>query len=147
MHHFFIGEIGSKVFQLLPSSIVLKMLCKCLTPRQQRELILKRFNLGRFLSSLPVKTGTVNETLIINSTFFQLLLLGAVKILRHVTRYKTLARERVFFTYYYHCSKISGLDTFISALFDGIRNCTHMEKLDILYSMFFSSFQVMTQNE
>ena len=57
------------------------------------------FNLENILSSLPFETETANNNLIINSASLQPLLLGAIKILRHVTRYKTPARERVFFAY------------------------------------------------
>ena len=57
---------------------------------------------------------------------------SVVKILRHVTRCETPVRERVFFAYStnsYYCSKRSGIDTFIPASFNGIRNCSHMEKI------------------
>ena len=70
------------------------------------------------LSSLSLETGTVNDILIINSTWLKPLLLGAVKIFRHVTRYETPARERAFFAY-----------TSLPAPFNGIRNCSYMEKI------------------
>ena len=95
----FIAKIGSKVFQLLPSSIILKMFPKPLRPREQRKLVLVFFNLENILSSLALQTGTVKNILIINITSLEHLLLGAVKISHHVTRYETPTRERVFFAY------------------------------------------------
>ena len=98
--HCFIAQIGSKVYQLLPFSIILKIFSKPLTPRDQRKLVLTRFNLENILSSLALETGIVNDILIINSTLLEPLLLGAVKNFCHVTIYETLARERVFFAYF-----------------------------------------------
>ena len=95
----FIAVIGSKHFQLLPSSIFLKIFSKPLKQREQRKLVLARFNLENILSSLALETGTVNKILIINGMSLEPLLLGAVKIFCHVTRYETPARERVFFAY------------------------------------------------
>ena len=124
--HFFIAEIRSIVSQLLTSSIILKIFSKSLKPWEQQKLVLTCFNLENITSSLALETETVNNNLIINSTLIQPLLLSVVKILRHVTRYKTPAREKVVFEYYinsYHCSKRSGIDAFIQASFNGIRNC------------------------
>ena len=63
MLHFFIADIGSKVSQLPPSSINLKIFYKRLTPREQKKLILTRFNLENILSSLALETGIVNNNL------------------------------------------------------------------------------------
>ena len=85
------------------------------------------------LFSLVLKTGTVNNSLIITSTSLQPSLLGAWKILHHVTRYETPARKRVLFSYFtnwYHYCKRSGIDTSIPAFFSGIRNCTQWKKLN-----------------
>ena len=146
MLHFFIAGIGSKVSHLPPSSIILKIFSKCLTPREQQKLILTRFNLENILSSLALETGTVNNNLIINSTTLQSLLLGAVNILRHVTRYEAPARERVLFEYStnsYHYFKRSGIDTFIPFSFNGIRNFSHKEKIKLFYiQCFFLCLQV-----
>ena len=62
-------------------------------------MALTHFNLENILSSLAIESGTVNNNLIINSLSLQHLLLVAIKILCHVTRYKTPARERAFFAY------------------------------------------------
>ena len=97
--HCFLAQTGSKVSQLLPSSIILKIFSKPLTSREQRRLVLTRFNLENILSSLALETGTVNNILVINSTSLEPLLLGTVKIFRHVTGYESPARERVFFAY------------------------------------------------
>ena len=97
--HYFIVQIGSKVSQLLHSSIILKIFSKPLTPRKQRKLVLTRFNFENILSSLALETGTVNNILIINSTSLESLLLGDAKIFHHVSRYETPAGERVFFAY------------------------------------------------
>ena len=51
--------------------------------RDQRKLVLIRFNLENILSNLALETRTDNNNLIINSTSLQPLLLGAPKILRH----------------------------------------------------------------
>ena len=75
--HCFIAQIGLKVSQLLPSSILLKIFSKPLTPREQRKLVLTRFNLENILSSLALETGTVNNILIMNSMLLEPLLLGA----------------------------------------------------------------------
>ena len=75
------------------------MFSKPLRPREQRKLVLVRFNLENILSSLALETGIVYNILIINSTSLEPLLLGAVKISHHVTRYETPARERVFFAH------------------------------------------------
>ena len=99
LHHCFIAQIGSKVSQLLPSSIILKIFSKPLTSREQRKLILTRFSLENILSSLALESGTVNNTPIINSTLLEPFLLDAIKVFRHVTRYETPARERAFFAY------------------------------------------------
>ena len=57
-----------------------------------------------------------------------------VPIFRNVTRYETPVRERVFFASYspnlYYCSRRSGVDTFILASFNGIKNCSHIKKLN-----------------
>ena len=79
--------------------MILKIFSKPLTPREQRKLVLTRFNLENILSSLVLETGTVNNILVINSTSLEPLLLGAVKIFRHVPRCENPARERVFFAY------------------------------------------------
>ena len=87
------------------------------------------FQFRKHFSSLALETGTVNNNLI--STLLQSLILGDIKIIRHVTRYETLTRERVLFAYSTtscYCSKRLGIDTFIPASFNGIRNCYHMEK-------------------
>ena len=137
MPHFFIPDTGSKVFQLPSSSIILEIFYKGLITREQRKLILTRFNLENILSNLALETGTVNNNLITTGrSLLPHLLLGAVKILRHVTRYETPARKRVFIacsTNLYYCSKRSGIDTFIPASFNGIRNCTQMEKIKLFY--------------
>ena len=109
--HFFITDFGSKVSQLPPISIILNIFNKCLTPREQRKLILTRFNCENIPSSLASETRAVNNNLIISSTSLHPLLLGAVENLRHVARYKTPARKRVFFVYStnsYHCYKKIG---------------------------------------
>ena len=98
-----------------------------------RKLILTRFNLENILSNLTLETGTVKNNLIITGTLLQPLLLGAEKILRHITRYETPARKRVSIAYstnLYHCSKRSGTDTFVPPSINGIRNCTHMENTE-----------------
>ena len=126
--HFFIPDIGSKVSQLPPSSIILKIFCKSLMPREQQKLILTSFNLENILSNLALETGTVNNNLIITGMLLQPLLLGAIKILLHVTRYEAPVRKRVFIAYStnsYHCSKSSIIDTLIPASFKGIWNCAH----------------------
>ena len=115
--------------------------------RQQRKLILTRLNLENILSSLALETGTVDYNLIINSTSLQPLLLGAVKILRQVIRYKTLARERVFFAYItnpYHYPKRSRIDTFIPTSFNGIINSFFTAQKIILKFNVFFCLQVMT---
>ena len=97
-------------------------------------MILTHFNLENVLSSLALETRTVNNNLIITSTSLKPFLLGAVKILRHETRYETLARKRVFFAYStnsWHCSKTTGIDTFIRASFHKIQNSTHIEKIKL----------------
>ena len=66
--NFFIADISSIVSQLPPSSIILKIFYKRLTPREQRKLILARFNFENILSSLALETETVNNNLIITST-------------------------------------------------------------------------------
>ena len=48
------------------------------------------------LSSLALETGTVNNIMIINSTLVKALLLGAVNITHHMTRYENPVRERAF---------------------------------------------------
>ena len=88
MLHFFIADIEPKVHHLPPTSIIFTIFYKRLTPREQRKLILTRFNLENILSSLALETGTVNNNLIITSASLQPFLLCVVKILRHVTRYK-----------------------------------------------------------
>ena len=108
-------------------------------------MILTRFNLENILSSLALETGTINNNLIITSASLQSLLLGVVKILRHVTRHETPARKRVFFAYStnsYHCSKRSGIDTytFIPVSFNGIRNCTQWKKTNYFTFNVFSLF-------
>ena len=70
-----------------------------MTPREQRKLVLTRFNLENTLSSLVLETQTVNNILVINSTSLKPLLLGAVNIFCHVTRCENPATERVFFAY------------------------------------------------
>ena len=100
-----------------------------------------RFNSENILSSLALETGTVNYNLIINSTSLQSLLLGAVKILRRMTRYKTPARESVFFAYSnnpYHFPKKSRIDTFIPASFNGIVNWSFLtaQKIILKFSVF-----------
>ena len=105
------------------------------------EIDFNKFEFGKhslenILSNLALEMGTVNNNLIITGRLLQPLLLGAVKILHHVTRYETPARKRVFIAYStnsYHCSKRSGIDTFILASFNGIQNCTHMEKIKLFY--------------
>ena len=109
---------------------------KLLTPREQQKLILTPFKLENILSSLALESGTVNNNLIINSTSLQHSLLGAVKILHHVTKYGTPEIERVFFAYStnsYHYSKSLGIDAFIPASFNVTRNCSHMEKIKLFY--------------
>ena len=140
MLHFFIVEIGLKVSQLLPSSIILEIFSKHLSPREQQKVTLTRFNLENILSSLVLETETVNNSLVNNVTPLQPLLLGAVKFLLRVTRYETLVRETVFFAYsniLYNCSKRSGIDTFSPASFNETRNCLHWKNWIILYSIFF----------
>ena len=84
--HFFIADIGLKDSQLLPSFIILEIFSKHLTPREQRKLVLTRFNLENILSSLAIETGAVNNNLVSNSMSLQPLLLGAVNTLHHVIR-------------------------------------------------------------
>ena len=56
------------------------------------------FQFGKNLDySLALETRTVNNNLIISSTSLQPLLLGAAKILHHVARWETSARERASF--------------------------------------------------
>ena len=112
------------------------MFSKRLTTREQWKWTLAWFNLKNIISTLALETGTVNNNLIIYSMLLQTLLLVAVKIYCHMTRYKTLAKERVYFAYStnsYHGSKRSGVDTFIPVPFNGIRNCSHMEKVKLFY--------------
>ena len=76
--------------------------------KEATEIDFNKFQFGKFRSILALETGTVNNNLIITGTSLQPLLLGAVKILRDVTRYETQARKRVFIAYStnsYHCSK------------------------------------------
>ena len=54
-----------QISQLLPSSIISKIVLKNLAPKLQRKLILTRFNSENILSSLVLETGTVNYNLII----------------------------------------------------------------------------------
>ena len=94
----------SKVSQLLPSSIILELFCKCLTTREWQKLTLAWFNLKNILPSLALETGTVNNNLIIYSTSLQTLLLGTIKILLHVTKYKnqklpTYGKKLNYFTF------------------------------------------------
>ena len=101
---------------------------------EQRKLVFTRFNLENILSSLALENGTVNNNLINNSTSLKPLLLDVLKVLRQVTIYETLARERIFFSFSsnpYQCSKRSEIDTFIPASFNGIRNCAHVEKIKL----------------
>ena len=49
-----------------------------------------------------------------------------------MTRSENPVKERVFFAYSthsYYCSKRSGIDAFILASFNGIKNCSHVEKI------------------
>ena len=87
MLRFFTAEIGSKVLQLLPSYITLKIFCKRLTPREQRKCVL---TLENMLSSLDLKTGTVNNYMIINNISLQRLHLGAIRILGQLYAIKVL---------------------------------------------------------
>ena len=51
-----------------------------------------------------------------------------------LTRYETLARERIFFSYSTNlrqCFKRPEIDSFIPASFNGIRNCSRMEKIKL----------------
>ena len=139
MLHFFFDDIRSKVSQLPHSYIILKIFSKCLTPREQQKLILARFNLENIISSFALKTGTVNNNLIITSMSLHPLLLGAIKLWPHVTRCKTPVRETVFFAYSInlcHCSKRLGIDTSIPAYFNEIRIYSHMEK-KLFYIQYF----------
>ena len=91
------------------------------------------FQFGKH-SSLALETETVNNNLIMNSTSLHPLLLDVLKILRHVTRYETLARERILFAYFtnpYQCSKRLEIDNFIPAFFNGIKNCSHVAKIKL----------------
>ena len=123
--------VNTAVSQLRPTSIILKIFSNHLIPKGQRKLLLTHFNLGNILSSLGLETATVSNNLIINSTSFQPLLAGA---LRHMTRYETPARERIFSAFSTnsdHFCKRLGIDTFIPASFNGIRNSSRsrMEKI------------------
>ena len=132
MLYFFIAEIRSKFSQLLTSSIIFKIFSKRLTPRKQQKLVLICFKLENILSSLALETETVNKNLIINNTWLQTSPLVTIKVLRHVNRYETPVRERDIFAYstnLYHCSKRLGIDDFIWASFNEIRNHSHMDKM------------------
>ena len=110
-------------------------------------MILTRLNLKNINSSLALETGTMNDNLIINSTSLQPLDLSAAKILRPVTRYETLARERTFFAYStnpHQCSERSEIDNFIPASFNEIRNCSNMEKIKSFCIQYFFCLQMMT---
>ena len=76
------------------------MFSKSLKPGEQQNLVLTCYDVENILSSLAFETETVNNNLIINSTLLQPSLLSIRKISHHVTRYKTPARERIFFVYY-----------------------------------------------
>ena len=67
MLHLFIADIGSKVSELVPSSIILKIFSKHLTPGEQEKLVLTCFNFENTISSLSLGTKIVNNNLIINS--------------------------------------------------------------------------------
>ena len=115
--------------------------------KEQQKLILTRLNLKNINSSLALETGTMNDNLIINSTSLQPLDLSAAKILRPVTRYETLARERIFFAYStnpHQCSERSEIDNFIPASFNEIRNCSNMEKIKSFCIQYFFCLQMMT---
>ena len=110
--------------------------------REQRKLILTRFNLESILSSLALETGTMNDNLIINSTSLQPLVLNAARILHHWLDTK-LWREIACSTNPYQCFKRLDIDNFIPASFNRVRNCSHMEKLNYFgFIVFF--FQLMT---
>ena len=68
---------------------------------EPQKLIFKGFNLENILSGLALETGTVNNNLISTSTLLQPLLLGAVKILRHVTRRETPAKKNILLCIFY----------------------------------------------
>ena len=75
-----------------------------------------------------------------------------VPIFRNVTRYETPARERVFFASYspnlYYCSRRSGVDTFILASFNGIKNCSHKKiKLFYIYCFFLFAADDIKMND
>ena len=144
--NFLIANIESNVSQLQPSSIILKIFYKHLTLREKQKLILTRFNFENILSNSVLGTGTVNNNLIITSTSLQPFLQGTAKILRHVTKYKTPAKNRVFYansTNSYHYSNRSEINTFIPASFNEIRKCIPTEKI-ISHLMFFLGLQMMT---
>ena len=69
--NFFIADIGSKVSQLPPSSIILKIFCKRLTSREQQKFILTCFNFENILSNLALENETVNNNVIITRTSLQ----------------------------------------------------------------------------
>ena len=105
-------------------------------------MILKRFNSANILSSLALETGTVNYNLIINnvSTLLQPLLLGAVKILCHVTRYKLLReKESSLHILLIYRRKRSRINTFIPASFNGTINCSFftVQKIILKFNVFF----------
>ena len=65
-------------------------------------------------------------------------------VFTNVTTHKTPSRERAFFSSYstnlYYCSKRWEIDTFVSASFNEIRNCSHMEKIRLFYIQCFFLF-------
>ena len=103
-------------------------------PREQRKLILTRFNLQKVLFSLAWETGTISNNLII--------ILGAAKLYAMWLGTK-LRREKAFCAYstnLYQYYKGSGIYTFIPAFFNGNRNCSHMEKVNYFTSSVFFLF-------
>ena len=115
MLHFFFADIGTKFpncYVLYFQNIFQKFDTKLAT-----EIDSNTFHFGKHSFQFSVRNWNCKlYNLIINSTPLQPLLLGAVKILCQVTRYKTPARERAFFAYStnpYYCPKRSRIDTFI----------------------------------
>ena len=86
--------IGTNVSQLLPSSIISKILFKFDT-KAATEIDFNTFQLGKHSFQFSVRNWNckLQSDHYNVSTSLEPLLLGAVKILRHVTRY-TLLREK-----------------------------------------------------
>ena len=105
------------------------------------------FNLENILSSLALETGTVNNNLMINSTSLQPLGLAAAKILCHVTRYETLAKGRIFFSYStnpYQCSKRSEIDNSSQLPLTGLETAHMWERINYFALNVFFCLQMMT---